>query len=104
MTELVDVADLKSVGCIDLGSSSLPVGTIFYFNMKFKNITGDVIEDLVICLEEHYPNLDIFSISLSHLKSIIIDINFFEDDIESYCNQRKLEAILIAWDMLRQDR
>ena len=54
------------------------------------------IYDIVISLEDLYPEYDIININFTDLRKIIILLNDFKDDPEK-CNERILEAIQGEW-------
>ena len=69
--------------------------------MRFKDITLDDIEYLVSILDHVYKDIDdLFSISFTELRKMIVNLDFFDSDVE-YCSQKKLETILIKWNDFR---
>ncbi|UAT43056.1 Fe-S assembly protein IscX [Anaplasmataceae bacterium AB001_6] len=71
--------------------------------MKFRDISNDDILYLVSRLDEKYSDVeDVFSLTLSKLRDMIVSMEFFDSDIE-YCNQNKLEAIMVAWNDFRHN-
>ena len=69
--------------------------------MRFKDITLDDIEYLVSILDHVYKDIDdLFSISFTELRKMIVNLDCFDSDVE-YCSQKKLETILIKWNDFR---
>lgn len=91
LAEVVDATDLKSVGYFDLGSSSLPVGSLLGGNMKWTDV-----EEIVSSLRVFYPDLDPASLRFVTLKRMIVALDGF-DDVHEHCNERVLEAIQTCW-------
>ncbi len=54
------------------------------------------IEDIVIALEEKYPNEDVMNIRFTKLKEMVMTLQGFNDN-PSYCNEKILEAIQSMW-------
>ncbi len=54
------------------------------------------IYDISIKLEENYPDVDIMNLSFTKLKSLVISLENFNDDVD-VSNEKILEAIQMAW-------
>ncbi|MGN7661295.1 MAG: Fe-S cluster assembly protein IscX [Anaplasma sp.] len=59
------------------------------------------VESISCLLEETYPSQDIFALRFTELKSMIVGLPGFDDDVDG-CNERVLEAIQMAWSAERE--
>ncbi|MDZ5762291.1 Fe-S cluster assembly protein IscX [Candidatus Cyrtobacter comes] len=54
------------------------------------------IEDIVLCLEDEYPTIDINSITFPKLMMMIESLPGFSPE-DTKCNEKILEAVQSAW-------
>lgn len=54
------------------------------------------IYDIVVELEENYPNENIMSITFTRLKGLVTSLEGFDDNVDG-SNEKILEAIQMAW-------
>lgn len=54
------------------------------------------VQDIVIELEERYPERDPMRINFPDLMQLVLDLPEFDDD-PSHCGEKILEAIQMAW-------
>ncbi|HEY9186649.1 MAG TPA: Fe-S cluster assembly protein IscX [Ignavibacteria bacterium] len=56
----------------------------------------DDVEDIALMLIEKYPDIDPLSIRFTDLHKWVIELDGFDDD-PANSNEKKLEAIQMAW-------
>ena len=59
-------------------------------------------EDIAILLHEKFPDCDPLAVRFTDLRDRVCRLEDFDDDPQS-CNEKKLEAIQMAWLEERQD-
>ena len=68
-----------------------------------KDLTWDDSEDIGIVLSEKHPDTDPLSVRFTDLFKWVVSLDGFEDDPKN-SNEKKLEAIQMAWYEEWQDR
>lgn len=61
-----------------------------------RKLTWSDVEDLGILLSERFPDMDPLTVRFTDLHRWVCDLDSFNDDPNS-CNEKKLEAIQLAW-------
>ncbi len=56
----------------------------------------DDVEDIALMLIEKYPDIDPLSIRFTDLHKWVVELDGFDDD-PANSNEKKLEAIQMAW-------
>lgn len=54
------------------------------------------VYDIAISLEEKYPDIDIINLSFTKLKSLVCELEDFDDNVDG-SSERILEAIQMTW-------
>ena len=67
-----------------------------------KNLTWDMAEEIAVRLHEERPDLDPLTVRFTDLHAWIVAWPEFSDDPKN-SNEKKLEAIQMAWHEERQD-
>jgi len=67
-----------------------------------ENLTWDMAEEIAIRLHEERPDLDPLTVRFTDLHAWIVAWPEFSDD-PKHSNEKKLEAIQMAWHEERQD-
>lgn len=62
------------------------------------------IEDIVLALDEAYPDVDALSVRFTELRKMIEGLKDFEPDPEHNVNEQILEAIQAGWHEERQEQ
>jgi FeS assembly protein IscX len=68
-----------------------------------REITWISTEDIAIALADKYPNIDPLSVRFTDLHKWVMALEGFSDDPKN-SNEKKLEAIQMAWHEEFQDR
>ena len=59
-------------------------------------MTWDEIEDIALGLLDKYPGIDPLSVRFTDLHKWVVELDGFDDDPKK-SNEKKLEAIQMAW-------
>lgn len=67
-----------------------------------RKLTWSDVEDIAVELHERFPDVDPLSVRFTDLRTCVCELEDFGDDPNT-CNEKKLEAIQMAWLAEHQD-